>query len=523
MLVAVKLNPIFLLSILFSAAWFVADGFILPPNFGGIDIYYFKDAGINFAQGLGFVSRFTFGNPTFEYQVYSQYPPIYPLLFGVFVKIFGASAYTNQIFNSLVTFVLGVTGFLTLKPLMLTYASRFTPYILAAIFAISIYTGFFFPETDRPDGLGVCFGLLSLVILNQGVSRANEFLAGALCGMAAITSPFAGIWTSIAVALVLIARDYPKAGPRRLLMRLFVAVSGAVSIILLMGGVMAALLPEWFKAFLGVLSGATTHNETGGGYFFELLKGDFRTWAGGFPVGLSSFYAGLVKLLAVQTVLAAAVILARFRCGLGWRGWPFVLLLAASPLCLITAPYQINYPPMTSALLLGAAACMAARMPPAPRQYYATAVMIGFTLVSLLSIPYKSRETILRIGTQPSMERALNFIDQNKSSFDHADRFIAVSPTIYMLWRQAGIRPLTSIYSGFDHPENRKTLTYLALAYPGSHNPLAPQKPLWLTNDEYRLQHQPLLPQLAAIFGRMASSSSQTWESALYVRRNEAD
>jgi hypothetical protein len=96
-----KVNPILALSVLCGAEWFFVDAFILPPNFGGTDIYYFKDAGINFAQGLGFVTRVTFGNPTFEYQAYSQYPPLYPLLFGVFVELFGISTLTNQVFNSL--------------------------------------------------------------------------------------------------------------------------------------------------------------------------------------------------------------------------------------------------------------------------------------------------------------------------------------------------------------------------------------------------------------------------------------
>jgi hypothetical protein len=47
-------------------------------------------------------------------------------------------------------------------------------------------------------------------------------------------------------------------------------------------------------------SGAITHNETGGGYFLALLKGDVRTWVSGFPFGFSQFYVGLAKLLAVQ-------------------------------------------------------------------------------------------------------------------------------------------------------------------------------------------------------------------------------
>lgn len=101
---------------------------------------------------------------------------------------------------------------------------------------------------------------------------------------------------------------------------------------------------------------------------------------------------------------------------------------------------------------------------------------------------------VLRVGTRPSLERALNFIDRNRTAYDHPGRFLAVSPVTYILWRQAGIRPLTTIYSGFDNPENRKSLAYVALAYPGSRDPLAPQRPDWLTDAEYRLDHQPDLP-----------------------------
>lgn len=514
-----KVNPILLVSALCGAAWFVVDGFVLPPNFGGIDIYYFKDAGINFAQGRGFVTRFTFGNPSFEYQAYATYPPVYPLLFGFFVKLFGTSAFTNQIFNSAVSFFLGAAGFLALKPLALGYRPRRAPYILAAIFASAVFIGFFFPETDRPDGLGVCFGLLALMVLNRGASRQNEFVAGALCGIALVTSPFAGIWASIALALVVVARHYPKGGLRRVPARLSLAASGALLVVMLVGTTAAAFLPGWFPSFLGVLTGTATHNETGGGYFLALLKGDFRTWASGFPLGLSGFYIGLAKLFAVQGALAGAIVLDRFRGEAGWHGWPVAALLAASPLCLISSPYQANYPPMTSALLLGAAASMTLGMPSASRRHYATAIATGFALVSIVSFPFKSREVILRAGTRPSLERALNFIDRNRTAFDRADRFLAVSPATYILWRQEGIRPLTSIYSGFDNPENRRDLAYVALSYPGSRDPLAPQRPDWLTGDEYRLEYQPDLPQLATIFGWTVSHSSQTWESAIYARR----
>jgi len=152
--------------------------------------------------------------------------------------------------------------------------------------------------------------------------------------------------------------------------------------------------------------------------------------------------------------------------------------------------------------------------------------IIHLALVSMLARGHLLIEGVPGVGKTTlgqALARALDYIDANKTVFNRPDQFLAVSPSAYILWRQAGIRPLITAYSGFDKPENRKNLAYVDLTYPGSHNPLVPQIPSWLTDDEYRLVHQPRLPQLAAIFGRMASRSSQTWESAIYAKRNDME
>src|ERR1700691_4363774 len=82
----------------FAVAWFCVDALLVPPGFGHTDIYYFKDSGINFAEGLGLTTRFTYGNPTFAYRDYAHYPPVYPLLFGLYAKLAGVTALSNQIF-----------------------------------------------------------------------------------------------------------------------------------------------------------------------------------------------------------------------------------------------------------------------------------------------------------------------------------------------------------------------------------------------------------------------------------------
>jgi hypothetical protein len=515
---ALRERPALLRATAFVILWLIVDGLFLPPDFGAADIYYFKDAGINLAEGIGFVTRFNYGNPTFEYHTYVVYPPMYPLFFGIFVKFFGVSAVTNQIFNSLISSGVGILGFLALRPLLSSIASRFVPFVLAITFLSAVCTGFYYPIPDRPDGLGVAFGILAVIVLNQSDSRQNELIAGSLCAVALLTSPFAGIWASIAVGFIVIARHYSGGGFRQVVSRLVVVGSGSSLTLIVGAALLEIFLPDWFSGFRGVVTGSTTRNETGGGYFLALLKGDVGTWLSGFQ--FSVYYVGLAKLLVVQCALIGALILDRIRSGGCWQGQPILALLLASPLCMIVSPYQVLYLPMTSALVIVAAASITIDMLPASRGYYAAAIVTGFALMNILSLPYLVRKSILRAGTRPSMERALAFMNRNRTSFDRPGRFLGVSPTTYILWRQMGIRPIIWV---FDDAENRKRLGYVALSYPGSSDPFTPQRPpVWLA--EYRLEYVPELPQLPTFFGWTSfalSRSSWTWESAFYVRRDE--
>jgi hypothetical protein len=508
-------RPAALWAIVFVAAWFVVDGLLLPPAFGGTDVYYFKDAAINLASGLGFVSRFMFGNPTFDDRVFAIYPPVYALLFASFVKAVGISAAANQAFNAAVGIVLGVAGFLAVKPLLGQATSRRASSLSAALFALAVAANFFLPGPDRPDGLGVGIGLLAFVVLRRPSQPHRELVAGMLGGAALMVSPFAGLWTLVAVVAVVYERHAIswKAVRDGLLMAL-----GVAGILVAALGVFALLLPGWFSAFFGVLTGATTGNETGGGYFIALLKGDLRTWLSAFPLGDPNYFVDLSKLLIVALALVAAVAVNCLRCGVTRSDGAMLLLLGASSLCVLTSPYQPNYLAMTSALLLGAAACVAVGAPPAARRAYAAAILSGFALICLLSVPQRARDMVIRVASYGSMKRALAEIDGVRRSLVSPDRLIAVSPANYILWREKGLRPLTSTYSGLADPKNRKRLDYVAVAYGGSGNPLQPQKPPWLSEPEYKLLTQPKLPQYATIFGLHVSRSSHTWESGIYIR-----
>ncbi len=499
----------------FIAAWFVVDGLLVPPALGGTDLYYFKDAAINLASGLGFVSRFTFGNPTFDDRVFAIYPPLYALLFALCVKLAGVSAVTNQAFNAVVGILVGFTGFLAVKPLLDRSTSRHAPILSAFLFALAIAANFFLPGPDRPDGLGVSIGLLALIVLGQSSLSYREVVVGMLGGLVLLVSPFAGIWTLAAVAVVIyhrhgISLETIKKG--------LLVGTGAAGVMAAALAVFAVFLPGWFSAFFGVLTGATTSNETGGGYFLALLKGDLRTWLSAFPLGDPNYFVDLSKLVIVAIPLAAAVTMNGLRFGMKRPDWTILLLLGLSTLCVFTSPYQPNYLAMTSALLLGAAACVAVGAGLNAQRAYAVAILGAFALICLLSVPQRTREIVIRVASYGSMKRALADIDSVRQKLTSPDQMIAVSPGNYILWREKGLRPLTTTYSGLADPRNREHVAFVGVTYGGSGNPLQPHRPFWLTEPEYKLLIQPKLPQYASIFGLHVSRSSFTWESGIYVR-----
>src|SRR5262249_4305490 len=134
------------------------------------------------------------------------YPPLYALLFALFVKLAGVSAVTNQAFNAVVGIVLGLAGFLAVKPLLDRSTSRHAPVLSALLFAVAIAANFFLPGPDRPDGLGVAIGLLALVVVGRSSLSYREVVVGRLGGLVLLPSPFAGIWTLGAVAVVVYDR-----------------------------------------------------------------------------------------------------------------------------------------------------------------------------------------------------------------------------------------------------------------------------------------------------------------------------
>lgn len=514
--------------------WLAVDGWMLPPAFGGMDIYYFKDPGANLADGLGFVTRFTYGNPSLDYKPYAQYPPIYPFLYGLFAEAMGVSLRSNQIFNSLVNVACGLAGFYALQPALEAAAARMWSGVgrtlcTAGLLALCLVTGFIAPDADRPDALAVAVALSAFLVQRRFTGLSGSIVAGLLTGFSFFISPFVCIWAGSCIAIIIAVLGYTpgQAGfPVRNLLG-FALAAGVMAALML--GLIALWLPGWFDAFGGVLVGRTTHNETGGGYFMLLLHGDLRGWAGAFKsftrFGAGPLYVNLAKLaIADAAILVAAFMdLRRPRGASSARhGGAMLLLVLMSPLCLIITPYQFSYIRITALLLLGGAASLVAAMPDDSRRRYGTAVLGAFLVVCLAAAPRLAHDGIARIASGPSLGRAIAFIDDHRSGLSRDRVLLAVSPANYMLWRQEGLHPLNAVFSGFNGAQSRGRLAFVALGYSRSDDPAKPEVPEWFSLREFRAVATPRLPQVPRLFGRALQPGNATWESVLFRRRDDA-
>jgi hypothetical protein len=511
-------RPLVVFGVVFSSLWLLFDAVILSPNYGGEDIYYFKDPGINFVEHLGFVSRFTFGNPTFAYASYSQYPPVYPFLFGLYAKLFGVSVAANQLFNTLVGLAVGISGYCALEPALRAVNRRWSKWVAALVLAVCVALSFFRPEADRPDGMATAVALWALILIRTELRPSRAIAAGALCAATFFISPYVAIWTSIVAAILVIAQEKTL---DRIARTGAWAVLGAVAAGAVALGLIALLLPGWLAQFAGVFTGATTHNETGGGYFVALLHGDLKGWLAGFS-NIGDTRSSLITLAIAQIALLAALVwngLAARRGDIPWAGLWITALVLVSPACIVFAPYQANYMRVTASMLLAAAAGITLLMPASTRPGYAIAILAGFLGLSLMSGPNGLREVLIRTTTGPSLKRAEAYIATHRTEFAGPGALMAAAPQSYMLWRQEGVRPLTTAYSGFKTPDDRARLTHVALSYIGSGDPSKPAMPDWPVAGEFSLSWSPSTPPRPRVLGLTLSRSSQTWESAIYSRQ----
>jgi len=180
-----------------AAIWlaFSAITVVYEVAFPGPDVFQFKGPGVYFAQHgmLGGINM-PFSPPNVP-AVYAFYPPVYAFLFGLWSMVAGVSLQASMIFDLLLRTARALTIAAVIWPALKRADARGRASVAVMLLLLSIAPN----NEDRPDELGLIFGLWSWLVLLRGRSAAA---AGVLLGLSGAASPPAGLFAAIGVLFV---------------------------------------------------------------------------------------------------------------------------------------------------------------------------------------------------------------------------------------------------------------------------------------------------------------------------------
>lgn len=163
---------------------------IYEIRFPGTDVFLFKEAAVNFALKSKLVASNLVYMPLDKEMPFAHYPPVYPTVFGLWMKVFGIGLKQSLLFECIVR---------GLRSLLL--AALIWPFLKNALNERKIriwgfFTVLFFlllsivsTDDDRPDELGLVIGLSSWWVLMRAKHLYQYILSGLLLGLTAATSP----------------------------------------------------------------------------------------------------------------------------------------------------------------------------------------------------------------------------------------------------------------------------------------------------------------------------------------------
>lgn len=502
--------------------WFLVYGVLLAPPLGETDTYFYKDAGANLALGHGFVSLATFGNPTFEPKIYAQYPPLHGLAYAGFSTLFGVGPRENMLFNLTVAAITMLAAYLVLSRWDREDGFRLYRPALVLLSIAAIPLAFCGIAGDRPDSLGLAAGISALLALAEKRTLKRYFAAAFLAGLALEISPINGVLAAAAIAAVWLSAwvDLDRRDERIALWRLApVALAGSLICPLLVTGTLLALDPTWLQRFGSVAGGSASPaaGNWGGGYFLALVKGGATLFLSAFEVrqlGHAVYYATL--LAAWLAALGYGLWHAVSKRSL--RGLAAILpVLAVGTLPLIFFPYQSRYVGVAAGVVL-ALFSVAAPRDAATRKAGQIAIIAGFAGMVAINAPFLARDLVYQAYLGPSLQRMTATLARLKQAGAFRGKIIAVSPDLYMLFKEEGLDVVNWFEPCLLDPQLRRKIGVYAFAYGGTGDPLRPWHPDWWNAADFKPIFVPSLPQQVTFLG-LRSNSSITWEAALYEAR----
>jgi hypothetical protein len=228
-------------------------GSVMPPPLANYDVYGFKDAGCNYAYGQGFVSAAWHGTPDYTPRFFSNYAPLFQMLFGFYASWFGYSIEANHIFNLIISGVSAIIGYCLLRQLLLEWQNTLAAEIFAGLIGALGGIGILGQDSDRPETLGAAIGLISIAITSASTTNLGVAIAAFVLGVCFLTAPFIGMVCGLLILLTLFER-----GDLYELPRLSAAAAGFAIPLLITAVWFQIKDPHWAMYFLEHLHASKT-------------------------------------------------------------------------------------------------------------------------------------------------------------------------------------------------------------------------------------------------------------------------
>jgi hypothetical protein len=503
-------------------AWFA---FILssPPRIPEGDLIVFKDPGINFAQGAGLVERLSPSNHSLQPRFYSNYPPLYPALYGCYVAVAGVGAKANELFNFSWSALAAILYWYCMVPRNRSISSQWLWFSALFLTVALMPVGPFWTGRERPDALGFAIMLASLLALRQGSSGWWVFLAALIVGINSLISPFAFVMTCSVLGWMLIVGDSSasafgelrKRGLFKLLSVLGLGIALPLASLFL---VQWLCDPESVGRFAASATGRATGGTGGLGGFLKLLSGDFA----GYFSGFSSYQSLSFKWRLAHLGFIALVVL-----GLLFRrlvrqkdvriGVQFLAMFAFALFPMLVFPYQPYYVAMTAGMI----PVLFAAFIPENDASRLRVMVASLAFLALLALPFTAREFIIARQSQSSYARMARTVADLRPAPGRPPLVVATSPSTYFFFKQPGFVVVEIGYlpPGSNTLDQFPEIDLFALSFNGLKIGAPRPQPAWWDATKLEPVYQPDIEAPTKLFGIPIYKGIASWEAEVFRRK----
>jgi len=432
------------------AAWMIFL-FWSPPRLTGGDVTCFKDPGVNLAQGRGLVELVTPANPTLNPRFYSNYPPLFPALYGLYVSFVGVSAKADEVFDFALTAGAAVLFWFFVTPRYSDRQCKVPSLIMAGILVMMLPIGPFWTQRERPDTLGFIIMMASLWVASTGLTPKRTFLAAFIAGIGCLISPYTFVMNGFALGFIIWVEGEPLQSLRRPLTGKFFKLTAAAAsgvIVPFLGLFLIQWLndPEATARFVSNAMGKTTQGRAGTGYLASFLAGDFHTYFGAFSRFNSFRYKWmLAHLIFVVAATTFCLIRTKPAVAASQSRWLPLATLCLAVVPLVIFPYQPCYMSLTAAMALLLFSTLY-KHEKQERSCVSWVKLAGVVVIALVAIPYMFREFANAIEARDTFQTAITIIQKASSDPNRPVHLVATKAPYYFLFKKAGFETVEVDY-----------------------------------------------------------------------------